>query len=141
VLEENQKKSRASMSRESSPTHCYIPDKLCWFISTLGRHNRSTRTTGNEGIWSAKGTKMRRICYRVLCPGSEQNLYVTLLIVYKLHFCITNTNDTSSIPSSADKLCACMYGPTEAWDRPRQTASTWNLKKTKQKAGLECAVL
>jgi hypothetical protein len=31
---------------------------------------------------------MRQICYRVLCPGSEQNLYVTLLIVYKLHFCI-----------------------------------------------------
>ena len=81
-------KSRASMSRESSPTHCYVPDKLRWFRSTLGRHNRSTRTTGNEGIWSAEGTEMRRICYRVLCPGSEQNLYLTLLIVYKLHFCI-----------------------------------------------------
>jgi hypothetical protein len=56
-------------------------------------------------------------------------------------FLYKKTNDTYSIPSPTGKLCACIYVPTEAWDRPGQTASTWNLKKTKQKAGLECAVL
>ena len=95
------------MSRESSPTHYYVPDKLCWFRSMLGRHNRSTRTTGNEGIWSVEGTEMRQICYIVLCPGSEQNLYLTLLIVYKLHFCIKNK--WYLFHTKSDRKTLCMH--------------------------------